>query len=102
MARDSAASLSGQASSVNLLRLRKRPEREWAPMLGTLTNSELAAILQAHGGGTEPGTKGTLHLSKQSLLTMLTVYSAPRLQICCAALSCDGECHWSMWWGAED
>ena len=42
-------------------------------MLSTLTNGELSAILQAHGGGTEPGKKGTLHLSKQSLLTMLSV-----------------------------
>ena len=81
MARDSAAILGGQASSVNLLRLRKRPEREWAPMLSTLTNGELATILQAHGGGTEPGKKGTLHLSKQSLLTMLTVCSAAPPQI---------------------
>lgn len=73
MARDTAASRGGEQSSINLLRLRKRPEREWAPMLSTLTNGELSAILQAHGGGSKPGTKGTLHLSKQSLLAMLSV-----------------------------
>ena len=79
MARDAAASRGGEQSSVDLLRLRKRPEREWAPMLSALTNGELSAVLQAHGGGEKPGTKGTLHLSKQSLLAMLSVCSAPHL-----------------------
>ena len=73
MARDSAASRGGAERGLDLLQLRTRPEREWDRMLSTLTNGDLAAILRAHGGGTKPGTKGTLHLSKQSLLSMLSV-----------------------------
>ena len=68
-------------------------------MLSTLTNGELSAILQAHGGGTEPGKKGTLHLSKQSLLAMLSVRNcAPSLLLRRNALPCTGVLIYSCCW----